>query len=428
MPAAVVLSFDRLHLGYLGCFGNDWIETPNLNRLAVESVLFDAHFVDQVDRRIGRRSWWSGITETFSGPPRKRPHDLVESLGTAGVVSSLLFETGREPGVDDLQESEDAPVIAPRFDYVIPVDGADSEGQKEIELPFGRLVREVEARLKTGRLSLSDNELIWIHSRGVTLPFFPPHEFYDLYFDEFNVDNEDEDALGDPVDDDVVDEQTPYIDELSLNSELAHRRELLQLDRDVRLARALYAAYVTSLDRWLGKLWGVLEKQPGWDQTLFIVVGGTGQRLGERGPLGSEPGALTDELIHTPLVVRTPDPTFAGGRREALVQPYDLPPTLCEWFGAKPPAEFEGESLLPLIRGEKSAIRDAVFFTNGEGDYGMRTTGYLALTDRPYDRDKLQLYLMPEDRWSISNVALQHPDAADACHSRLASWIDANNR
>src|SRR5205823_4132788 len=42
----LVLDVPGLHLGYLGCYGNDWVGTPNIDRLAAESVVFDRHFFD----------------------------------------------------------------------------------------------------------------------------------------------------------------------------------------------------------------------------------------------------------------------------------------------------------------------------------------------------------------------------------------------
>jgi arylsulfatase A-like enzyme len=44
----VVLDVPALHLGYLGCYGNDWVATPNIDRLASESVVFDRHCFDAV--------------------------------------------------------------------------------------------------------------------------------------------------------------------------------------------------------------------------------------------------------------------------------------------------------------------------------------------------------------------------------------------
>ena len=43
-PRAIVLSFDHLSRRCLGCYGHEWIETPNLDRLAGRAVVFDQHF------------------------------------------------------------------------------------------------------------------------------------------------------------------------------------------------------------------------------------------------------------------------------------------------------------------------------------------------------------------------------------------------
>lgn len=45
----LVLEALGLHLGYLGCYGNDWVATPNLDRLAAEGIVFDCHIADQPD-------------------------------------------------------------------------------------------------------------------------------------------------------------------------------------------------------------------------------------------------------------------------------------------------------------------------------------------------------------------------------------------
>lgn len=44
---AIVLCFDRLHLGFLGCYGNPWIQTPHFNRLASDSIVFDQFFAGE---------------------------------------------------------------------------------------------------------------------------------------------------------------------------------------------------------------------------------------------------------------------------------------------------------------------------------------------------------------------------------------------
>jgi hypothetical protein len=43
----LVLEALGLHLGYLGCYGNDWVATPNLDRLAADGIVFDSHFAER---------------------------------------------------------------------------------------------------------------------------------------------------------------------------------------------------------------------------------------------------------------------------------------------------------------------------------------------------------------------------------------------
>ena len=45
----LVLAPRGLHLGFVGCYGNDWVATPNLDRLAAEGVVFDQHLLDRPD-------------------------------------------------------------------------------------------------------------------------------------------------------------------------------------------------------------------------------------------------------------------------------------------------------------------------------------------------------------------------------------------
>src|SRR5262245_17735935 len=58
---ALVLVPRGFHLGHAGCYGNDWIATPALDRLAAEGVVFDQHFADRPDPAGACRAWRSGM-------------------------------------------------------------------------------------------------------------------------------------------------------------------------------------------------------------------------------------------------------------------------------------------------------------------------------------------------------------------------------
>jgi arylsulfatase A-like enzyme len=93
----LVLDVPGLHLGYLGCYGNDWIATPNIDRLASESVVFDRHFFD-VDQPSPFA--WTGHQPL----PRTGPHvtepascsnapTLAEILSSHAVSHELIVNT-----------------------------------------------------------------------------------------------------------------------------------------------------------------------------------------------------------------------------------------------------------------------------------------------------------------------------------------------
>src|SRR5579862_9024313 len=91
---ALVITFDHLHLGYLGCYANDWIETPNFDRLASQAVVFDRHFVENLDAAAANHAWWTGRFQFPLNEDRQREcRSFVDELRAAGVNSTLVVES-----------------------------------------------------------------------------------------------------------------------------------------------------------------------------------------------------------------------------------------------------------------------------------------------------------------------------------------------
>src|SRR5947209_845806 len=96
---ALVIVANGLHLGYLGCYGNDWISTPALDRLASEGIVFDQHYADHPDLAGACRAWRSGCyqfprPEDEAVPPGVRS-DLLSLLKEQGVSTSLVIDGSR---------------------------------------------------------------------------------------------------------------------------------------------------------------------------------------------------------------------------------------------------------------------------------------------------------------------------------------------
>ncbi len=178
MPRVVWISFDRLHTGYLGCYGNDWIETPHLDRLAGEGVVFDEAFAEEVDPAFAGEGWWRIPAVTGGAAPT----DVCEVLRAHGVHTVCLYEA------DPLESSR----RLPRFDEFVSISVDDREMCPESETSWGRFADAVARWLAEHRLP--DNCLLWLHSRGIPEPWYPPAEYQDLYFPEFGLADDEDDV------------------------------------------------------------------------------------------------------------------------------------------------------------------------------------------------------------------------------------------
>jgi arylsulfatase A-like enzyme len=420
---AVVVTFDRLRAGYLGCYGNDWIETPNFDRLATESVVFDQHFCDNLDAAAANHAWWTGLSQ-FALDDLRQQHSSssIAALGSRGVRTCLV---GESDGRGDA-------IVAPPFGEVLTATGQEGFDVPENDTPFPRTVNKCSEWLKES-VGREEGALLWIKSRGVPVPWVPPRDFAELYLDEFGLADESDD--GGESDDETG--------EIAARPVPEEGPSLAGPDRslDWRYAAAMYAAYVTLLDRWLGRLLAILEATPGWENALLLVTAGTGQPLGEHGPIEDENLPLRSESIQTPLWVRVPGSDQAGTRRQCLVQATDLAPTLWEWMCETHPDDSSAEvrirrmhglSLLPWIRNEGIAPRPFVVLGKDRSEWGIRTPDffYVEPGDQNQDADDraARLFEKPHDRWDQSDVLSQYPEVVEELQGTLRRTIDELTR
>src|SRR4051812_17401290 len=102
----IVVVCNSVHLGFLGAYGNAWIETPNLDRLAAEGVVFDHHFPENLTTLPTRRTWWTGrygFADADQGWTALRADELIlpDMLWNKGVRTALISDVPllREAGM-----------------------------------------------------------------------------------------------------------------------------------------------------------------------------------------------------------------------------------------------------------------------------------------------------------------------------------------
>jgi arylsulfatase A-like enzyme len=146
------------------------------------------------------------------------------------------------------------------------------------------------------------------------------------------------------------------------------------------LARKLihgYAACVTYMDAQLGKVLDRLEALGLREQTVIILWGDHGWKLGEHDSWCKHTNFEID--ARAPMMVSTPGTQGAALRTSALVEFVDMYPSLCELCGLPVPAHCEGTSFVPLIEDPDRAWKRAAF-----SQYPRRgdAMGYTMRTDR----------------------------------------------
>jgi arylsulfatase A-like enzyme len=389
----VVVVVDRLHAGFLGCYGNAWVATPHFNRLAAEGFLCDQAFVDCPDLESLCRSWWNG-KHRLEVNAESDQLPLGARLREAGFNTTCLTD---EPLVAA------CPLAA--FDEVIRVGLASGE-------PPPREMAESIEETQLARLFAAAAEfiegarepfLLWLHARGMQGAWDAPYMLREQYADE--------DEAPPPR---FIEPPQRYLNE---NDDPDSLWGVCQA----------YAGQVTLLDDCLGALLESLDSEQLLGDTLLVVLGARGFPLGRNGRLGDVDRALFGELVQTPWLMRFPDGVGAAARSQALVQSGDLTPTLLDALGIAVPDLGFGRSLMPLVRGEIVWPRQAIALVGDNGEQALRTPAwYLRLPGtRSEDGEQppsAELYAKPDDRWEVNDVAARCPDivaAMQAAHADL---------
>ena len=471
----IVIACNGLHLGFLGTYGNPWIETPNLDRFASEGVVFDQHFPENLTTLPTRRSWWTGrygFADPDSGWVPLRPDEsiLPDILWSQGVRTALISDVPmlREAGQGFGRGFDEVKWIRGQgYDpYVPPTDprGArvrladepglrlppDDDPDRELwiarweQLLRNRAALDSRTEENTGVARTIDAAIGWLDRTKsepgkfcLWLDLFAPHGPWDLpetYRDMYSSVDPDEFETGeegDLIEDDDDEEET--LDEIKALidvpagavGDVIDELELLRL-------RRTYAGAVSLLDTRLGLLFEALRAQGRMDDTLVIFTADQGEPLGEHGYVRRFRPWLYEELIHTPLIVRMPGATHAGARQPALVQTVDLLPTILSALELPPVESAHGHSLLPLIRGERSKLRDYACLGMDVEEFAIRTLGWhLILPVEPDPDDPPrgpELYRKPEDRWDQNDVSAENPDVAEQLELALRRFVEALNR
>ena len=170
-----------------------------------------------------------------------------------------------------------------------------------------------------------------------------------------------------------------------------------------------YLASLKSVDRNIGRLLDYLEQNNLVENTVVVYTSDQGFYLGEHGWFDKR--FMYEPSFRTPLIIKYPRLIKAGSVNNNLVQNIDFAPTFVKLSGASIPKDMQGESLLPLFKNDNSKWRDELYYHYYEypgihmvkRHYGIRTERY-KLIHFYYDIDEWEMYDLIKDPEELSNI------------------------
>ena len=397
---AVVILLDSLNRHMLGCYGGSEFETPNLDAFAARATRFDNHYVGSLpcmparhDILVGAldflwRPW--GSIELWEEP-------VTAPLRERGVTTMLisdhphLFETGGENyhtefrAWDYVRGHENDPwKTRPDPSWLGTPALPAEEGRGQYYRESRTWFRE-EADFPGPKTMQAACDWLNLHAGAdEATPFllfvdeFDPHEPFDTPAPWAN--------RYDPDWDESLMIWPPY----SVNTV----RDGILTERQARHVRANYGSKLSMIDHWFGKVMATLDARNLWDSTAVIVCTDHGHYLGERDIFG-KPGVPHYEPIgHTPLMISWPGADPAPTSIDALTTNVDIHATLCDLFGITPTHRTHGQSMIPLLEGKATQIRDWAV----AGVYGRWV--HVLDGERKYARGPVSDENLPLSMWS----------------------------
>jgi arylsulfatase A-like enzyme len=423
----ILVILDSLRKDHIGVYGNDRIQTPNLDALAKESLRFSRAYPESLPTLCARRAIHTGMRtwpfrnfvrlpgETFQPagwqPIPEQQTTLSETLFASGYSTTMFADTQplfhpsmnfqRGFGVFEWLRGQERDRYRPKL-------GVPEEQIRQKTVPGNdaNMVDKVRQYLANTRDRKTEED--WfaprLFTRGMDFlehaedgqPFFlvidsfDPHEPWDP--PEGYVESYSEGYRG----------RDPTVPNYGTSEWID--------DEELQRMKALYSGEVTMVDRWFGRFLDKMESTGRMDDTLLLVLADHGIALGEHGYTGKPYGALWPELTDIPFFIRHPEGKGAGQTSDYYASTHDVAPTILGALGLQPFRRMDGEDLNVLLEGAEPGPR--THFTLGYNEYvWARDDRYVMFGVN--DRSDPRLYDLRSDPDMEKNVAGDHPDIVE---------------
>ncbi|MFB6218746.1 MAG: sulfatase-like hydrolase/transferase, partial [Halobacteriaceae archaeon] len=366
-PNVLVTMSDEHDPAVTGCYGDDTVETENIDALAERGVTFENCYTNSPLCAPARLSFTAGQYVSRCGAwsndcwipadTRTLPRVLNEAGYESVLAGKMHYDERRRYGFTELYDGpqndahktgtlgrrapDDESVqerswLARSSDFYVGEDARHFDWDTEVTEEAGRFLREREP---------GDDPFFLL--AGYIAPHFPlvaPFEYYRTYHGEVP----------------LPEIPDGFLDDLPTNYEQIRRgfgvTEADHAGDKVRFGRELYWAFVDWFDDRVGELLAALDDSAVAENTVVVYTSDHGEDKGDHGMWWKN--CMYDHAARVPLVVSWPGRWTGGERLTEVCSLVDLVATIADVGGAAVPDQWDGDSLVGVLDGDADGWKD----------------------------------------------------------------------
>jgi arylsulfatase A-like enzyme len=422
-PNIIFILADDLGYTDVACYGSQYYETPNIDRLAAEGIRFTDGYTCGPNCQPTRAALLSGQYGPRTG------------VYTVGNINRFNWQSRSLRPVDNVNalplEKITIADTLKKAGYATGMFGKWHLGNRGPHLPGKR----------------GFDEFIEASGKHFEFETTPPTDYpEDTYLADFLTDR----AV------DFVERHKDgpfflYLPHFGVHSPHEAKNDLIDRFRNKQAAGGhhdpTYAAMIASVDESVGRIMQTLDRLGLAENTLVIFSadnGGVGgyqsagldkEGITDNAPLKGGKGMLYEGGVRVPYIARWKGTIQAGQTNSAVINSVDVYPTLLELAGADPPADYplDGVSYASLLTSAKQSLdRDAVYWHfpgylgAGADQWRTKPAGAVRSGDWKliefFEDGRLELYNLKDDIGEQHNLAAKNPEKVKELQAKLAAW------
>lgn len=351
-PNIVFFFADDQTTSTLGCYGNDVIQTPNIDQLAEQGTRFSNAFVSHSICWVSRTTILTGLTGRTYGTPGQQDQARAEAVQT--LYSDILRDNGYRTGYFGKWHAK-MPKSFKKEDHFDEFEAigrnpfykkqADGSIRHETEVIVDKGIEFVKSQPKDKPFALN----MWFNSchaedgdRRPGIGHFAWPRAVDGMYDDITI-------AAPKLNDPAVFDGLPDFLKTTINRE----RFFWRWNTPERYQTNIRAYYrmVSGIDGAIGRFRKALEEQGLAENTIIVYSADNGYHMGNRGLAGK--WSHFEESLRVPMIVMDPrvEDSQQGKVAQQIALNLDLPSTFLDWAGIEIPERYQGHSLNPVVAG-----------------------------------------------------------------------------